>query len=467
MQCVIDFNLGLNYLFIEKWNTGLKYLWKSCKNAPLHKRFDIQQMAYINLGDYYLNQKNYDSAFIYYQKVGKHPEVVNSWQKTQLYRGLAQYYLTQNNITEAEKFANDALKLAKKSNSKWEISSNLSTLAEIAYKKELFEEAFLLKKQEKAYNDTLSSEKTINKIKYIIHKKKEAEFHELTHKSEEAESNLTSAIWAVAITLLFLIASLLLLSLISKRLKTKNISNKFLDEKNNDLEENLATKTKILSIISHDMKSPLAAIKQILTMYNNQMLTREEQDSLLKKLLIQVESTIEMLNNLVFWAKKQAQGIKINKVAICPIRAIREIIHYNKIVLELKNIDVHLMSEGFEKTKVIIDPDQFQIICQNLLGNSIKYSHNSNEIHIRFLETEKMLRIHFIDFGMGMEAAKIEEILSKSTNIKSKTGTNEEKGSGLGLILVQSLLELNDGYLEIKSEVNKGSEIIINLVKAI
>jgi len=467
MQCVIDFNLGLNYLFLEKWDTGLKYLWKSSKKAPLHNRFDIQQMAYINLGDYYLKLKNYDSAYIYYQKVDKHPETVNSWQKTQLYRGLAQYYLTQNDINEAENFANEALKLAKKSNSKWEISSNLSTLAEIAYKKELFEEAFLLKKQETAYNDTLSSEKTINKIKYIIHKEKEAELHELSHKHEEAESNLASAIWAIAITLFLLVASLLLLSLFSKRLKTKNISNKFLDEKNNDLKESLATKTKILSIISHDMKSPLAAIKQILMMYNDGMLEREEQDMLLKKLLIQVETTIEMLNNLVFWAKKQANGIKMNKIAINPLDTIKSTISYNKIVLELKEIQITLDSDGFEKTKTIIDPDQFQIICQNILGNSIKYSHNGGKIDISFSEQNKMIHIHFIDYGIGMDHLKIEEIQKKGIEIKSQSGTNDEKGSGLGLVLVQSLLELNEGYLTIKSKPNQGSEFIVSLKKAI
>uniref|UniRef100_UPI00404A6F91 tetratricopeptide repeat-containing sensor histidine kinase n=2 Tax=Flavobacterium sp. TaxID=239 RepID=UPI00404A6F91 len=467
IQTVIDFNMGLNYFDLEEYDLAIEKLWKSSKSAPIHGRYDIEQMAFINLGDYYLKIKKYDSAIIYYQKVQNHSQEVNIWQKTYLKRGLAKYYLAQKNLELAEKFASESLEHAKNIDSKWEISRNLNTLSEIAFKKNLFKDAYLLKQEQQVYNDSINFESRINKIKYLIFKKKETELHELAHQHENTKSDLTTAIWVLIITIFLFALSLILLFLFSKRLKKKKKSNKELDAKNNGLEENLATKTKILSIISHDMKSPLAAIKQVLMMYNNELLTREEQDSLLKKLLIQVESTIEMLNNLVFWAKKQAQGIKVNKVAINAYKSVNEIINHNKVILELKNIDVHLVAEDFKHIKVIIDPDQFQIICQNLLGNSIKYSHNSNEIHIRFSENDKMLKIHFIDFGLGMDAAKIEEILSKSTNIKSKTGTNEEKGSGLGLILVQSLLELNDGFLEIKSEVNKGSEIIINLVKAI
>jgi signal transduction histidine kinase len=439
----------------------------------LKNRRDIAQMSLINIGDIYLHQKNYDSAFYYYKKVETF-ETIDSWQKTQLKRSLAKYQLALHNLDEAEKLGLEALILAEKIESKWEISENLHTLSEVAFEKKLFEKAYLLKQREQKYEDSINVENRVRKIKYLLFQKKEQENHQLSETNKAIQTNLSRAIIVLIIIVLLFVFSLSLLLLYRKNLKNKIKFNNELNEKNerissqnSNLEETLATKTKILSIISHDMKSPLAAIKQVLMMYNDSLLTREEQDSLLKKLLIQVESSIEMLNNLVFWPKKQAQGIKVNKVAISPIGAIKEIIQYNKIILELKSIDVNLSTNGFERTKAIIDPDQFQIICQNLLGNSIKYSYNGSEILIQFTETEKMLCIHFKDYGLGMDAEKIAEILSKNTKIKSRIGTNDEKGSGLGLILVQSLLELNDGFLEIKSEPNQGSELIVNVVKAI
>jgi signal transduction histidine kinase len=473
-MCVINFNVGLNYYYLEDYDNALKYIKKSFDQAKANERFDIEMMAYINLANYHLTFKNNDSALIYLNKVENHPSEPNLWNKTYLKKGMAKYYLAENNLTMAEEEALASMEIAKKLNLKWEIKENLETLSQIAFLKNDFKNAFLFKQQQQIYNDSINSENRIRKIKYLLYQKKDKENQRLTFDNKTIKSSLITAKTIVIISFVICIISVILLLLYRKNLKSKtkfneelNNKNKEIISQNSDLEEMISTKTKILSIISHDMKSPLAAIKQVLMMYNDKMLTKEEQDELLKKLLIQVESTIEMLTNLVFWAKKQANGIKVNKVALNPLNSLKNIIKQNKVILDLKEIDIYLKSDGFENTKIIIDPDQFRIICQNIIANSIKYSFNNSKINILFSENNKNLKIHFIDEGVGMTKEKIKEITNKNSNLKSQLGTNDEKGSGLGLVLAQSLLELNNGHLEISSELNKGSEFIIHLNKTI
>lgn len=473
-QCVINFNVGLNYYYLEDYDNSLKYIRKSIDQAKTNERFDIEMMAYINLANYHLTFKNNDSALVYLQKVENHPSEPNLWNKTYLKKGMAKYYLAENNLMMAEKEAMASMDIAKKLNLKWEIEENLETLSQIAFLKNDFKNAFLFKQQQQIYNDSINSENRVRKIKYLLYQKKDNENKRLALDNKTIKSSLITAKTIVIVSFVICIISVILLLLYRKNLKSKtkfneelNNKNKEIISQNTDLEEMISTKTKILSIISHDMKSPLAAIKQVLMMYNDKMLTKEEQDELLKKLLIQVESTIEMLTNLVFWAKKQANGIKVNKVALNPLNSLKNIIKQNKVILDLKEIDIYLQSDGFENTKIIIDPDQFRIICQNIIGNSIKYSFNNSKINIFFSESGNNLKIHFIDEGVGMTKEKINEIIAKKSNLKSQLGTNEEKGSGLGLVLTQSLLELNNGHLEISSELNKGSEFIIHLNKTI
>ena len=471
-KCIIDYNIGLNQYNINEIELALKNFWRASKSAKIYKKYDLEIMTYLKLSEHYLDIENQDSCFYYLQKVKNHSYKFNSWVRVYLQKGLSKYYLSKGDLKIANELATNALNLSHQIGSKWDIADNLKTLAEIAFQKNDFKNAYLLKKQQEIYNDSINSENRIRKIKYLIYQKKEAENQLLSKTNKNIMSRLSTAKIIIIVVFLIFLLSLTLLLLYRRNLKNKTKFNEELNQKNkkivlqnSDLKEINNTKTKILSIVSHDMKSPLATIKQVLVMYNEGMLSKEEQDLLLKKLLIQVESSIEMLNNLVFWAKKQAQGIKVNKIAIIPFEILKNIFHHNKVVLELKNIEILFISEGFEKTKAIIDPDQFQIICQNILGNCIKFSHNSSQIIIKFSETENHLKIHFIDSGIGMSKDKINEILNKNIQLKSESGTNDEKGSGLGLVLVQSLLELNDGLLEIQSQPNEGSEFVVYLSK--
>ncbi len=471
-KCVIDYNIGLNQYQINEIEPALKNFWRASKSAKIYKKYDIEIMTYLKLSEHYLGIDNQDSCFYYLQKVKNHSYKFNSWVHVYLQKGLSKYYLSKGDVKIANELATNALNLAHQIGSKWDIADNLGTLSEIAFQKNDFKNAYLLKKQQEIYNDSINSENKIRQIKYLIYQKKEAENQLLSKTNQTIINRLSTAKTIILVVFILCLSFLVLLFIYRKNLKKKTRFTVELSQKNekivlqnSDLEEINNTKTKILSIVSHDMKSPLATIKQVLVMYNEGMLSKEEQDLLLKKLLIQVESSIEMLNNLVFWAKKQAQGIKVNKIAIIPFEILKNIFHHNKVVLELKNIEILFISEGFEKTKAVIDPDQFQIICQNILGNCIKFSHNSSQIIIKFSEDENYLKIHFIDSGIGMTEDKINEILNKNIQLKSESGTNDEKGSGLGLVLVQSLLELNDGLLEIQSQPNEGSEFVVYLSK--
>lgn len=468
MNAANFFNLGIAHLETNQLDSSSYYFNKSYKLSLEYKRTKTEHMVLNRFADLKLIQKDYDSAWFYINKLKFHQEPINSWEQTFLNRNLARYYIVKNDFDKAEIHAENALKLAIQIPSKWEIFKSYDILSKAQKSRGNYKKAFEFLELHNQYKDSVMDENNIRKIKYLQLQKKENENELLKMENSIYEKQLrnskTITYLSVTVSFLFLIAMYFMFnyartkSSLSKKLK---LSNENIATQNQSLEDLNELKTRLLSILSHDVKSPLASIDQVLSLFHEKVLDRQERDELLSKLHPQVKETVDMVNNMVYWAQNQIEGTYQQKELIDIQDVLKTVIQSLYLKSELKNISIQFIENKLPK--VFADQSHLQIIFQNILNNAIKFSNPNQKIKIFTELTKQEIRVHFKDFGRGLAPNEIETLLNSYTPTPSKLGTYNETGTGLGMTLVKQLLKKESGTLEIKSKPDKGTDFIVCL----
>jgi signal transduction histidine kinase len=454
------FNLGILQMDAKQYDSAQYYFRKSYQLSLKSERIDTEQMLLNRFGQLKLETNEIDSAFYYYKKLFNHKSPVSNWEKTAGHRGLAEYYLKKGNLFEAEKNAKIALGLALQIPSKWEVYKCYEILAEISVQNNNPLKAYEYLKLHNIYKDSVVNENTIRKIKYLQLQEKENENQRLALEKEQIESELKNYRFLLIFIVFVSIVLSLVVYLYKKQIRLKNQHAKELESinqtiaiKNQKLTEINQTKSILLNVLSHDLKSPLAGIDQVLTMSQHDFFSEEEKKNLLVKLQSQVKETINMLNNMIHWAQSQKEGFVTNPSIINPETIIKNVINNLKLNAELKNIEIKLVIG--HPIEITFDPTHFQIIMQNLLNNAIKFSYSNSPIHVEISSVAHYYHIHVKDQGIGLSIQQMEKILSEKYQIDNIQYADADKSTGIGLTLVKSLLQLNRGKLEISSVPNK------------
>lgn len=231
--------------------------------------------------------------------------------------------------------------------------------------------------------------------------------------------------------------------------------------------ENLAKANQALNqlftIISHDLRGPLNTIKGFVNLIKNEFIKPEEMKDFSNKLLDSVTHTSGLLENLLYWSKTQLHGIKANR----RIFDIGEIIVESIDVLEpqarLKNI--HVKKELSAPLSVYADRDMIYTVIRNLISNAVKFCDSNDTIIIFSQRSENHVTVTVKDSGSGMSHDILNNIFDPSS-FYSSTGTQNEKGTGLGLKLCQELIKMNEGSIWAESEIDKGSVFSFTVPKA-
>lgn len=228
------------------------------------------------------------------------------------------------------------------------------------------------------------------------------------------------------------------------------------------LETTISAKDKIFSILAHDLRTPFNSIIGFAEILSNGNDTIGEQDRLTYINIIRESalSTNKLLDNLLEWSRLQLDNYIIQKEFIKPKIVINDCIELYRATAENKQITLqNLVSE---EISVFVDWNSIFTILRNLLNNALKYTPVGG--CITFSSTKKLnfveLSIH--DTGVGIPPDLIDKLLLVGENT-STPGTNMEKGTGLGLILCKDLLDKNNGYIRIESELGKGSTFTLGL----
>lgn len=219
-------------------------------------------------------------------------------------------------------------------------------------------------------------------------------------------------------------------------------------------------KEKIFSIIAHDVKSPIAAIRGSLDLLNSDAISKDDFIELSKVMSVRIKQLKDNLDILLEWSKSQMQGIEIKPemVKIQPI--IISTINLLLQSIELKKIKIHLKID--EHLKVFADPNHISLILRNLITNAIKYSHKESEIFIKAEKSNNYISVTVQDYGIGIDEETLSSLFN-TVKINPQYGTLNERGTGLGLLLCKEFVEKNNGYITVQSEKGKGSAFTFNL----
>lgn len=222
-------------------------------------------------------------------------------------------------------------------------------------------------------------------------------------------------------------------------------------------------KTKLFSVISHDLRGPISNLQALLDMFTQKLMTADEFITMSGKLKENLNLTQRALEDLLSWSLSQMGGIKTERKRIEITESLKEAARLMEEAALRKNIQ--LIKEFASPMSVWADANQLQVILRNLIHNAIKFSSFNSQIDITAVRDNMFCQISIKDYGIGMSEEEIETLLGSNTYF-SKTGTEQEKGTGLGLMLCKEFINRNGGEISIKSTLGQGTEVSFTLVLA-
>jgi signal transduction histidine kinase/Flp pilus assembly protein TadD len=213
------------------------------------------------------------------------------------------------------------------------------------------------------------------------------------------------------------------------------------------------TKNRLFAIVSHDLRSPINSLLGLFSLFDNNNLSNEEFLHLTRRLKTNVETMSFTLNNLLYWAKSQLEGIetipkKHNLATLCNENIV---LHESQAVQKQINIKHQVPSDLFFWG----DLEQINLVLRNLLVNAIKFSPIGGEIQLHACTDGQFLLVSVKDKGVGLSLQQQEALFTQA--LASTPGTAREKGTGLGLMLCKEFVENNGGRIWAESQMGQGS----------
>lgn len=471
------FNIGLAYFENDQLDSAVHYLSFS---KDLSLKIDDQNMlamANNRLGDYYLKLGQVQKAMSLYFSVINNRAYQSDWENTFAYAGLAECYNKKGEYQKAITYGLKAQALAKKTNTKWDFQRSAKVLHESYLALGDYKQAYDYLLIDKAYSDSLFNEKKEKEINALSLVQKQSENEILIKKNQLAyEKNrvIGIVIFVVVLIALFLVVLVLIISRNSRKKHILNgmlqkttediaMQKDLIEEQNAKLYQLNKTKDQLFSIIGHDLRSPMAAILGALQLLKDEDLEPDEVRPFFRRFYEQVASTNLMLENLLLWANSQRLGITARRDRIYLYPVFRELLGVFDHAIYEKEITVeHAYAEN---DPVCADPNHVRIIFQNILVNAIKFTRRNGTIAITYDETDEKVRVFVKDNGIGMSAEKAGRIFKEEGKGISSYGTMNEKGIGIGLVLVRNFVDQNHADIRIKSEENTGTEVVIEFLK--
>ena len=224
-----------------------------------------------------------------------------------------------------------------------------------------------------------------------------------------------------------------------------------------ELRKTIMGRDKLYSVIAHDLRSPMGSIKMVLNMLILSLPPSQIGEEMYQMLSMANQSTEDvfaLLDNLLKWTKSQIGKLNVVYQDFNIVENIASVIEIFNLVAGIKNIKLRYL--GDDKIEVHADIDMMKTIMRNLLSNAIKFSYNDSEIVVGARIVDDSVVVSVRDSGKGMSEEDQRKLLNTETHF-SKYGTNNEEGSGLGLLLCLDFAVKNGGRLWFESEEGKGS----------
>ncbi|WP_077400697.1 tetratricopeptide repeat protein [Cellulophaga omnivescoria] len=436
--------IGKIYTLKKNQDSSL-YYYKSSKKIALEFSYKQEELeASLSLGQYFQkNQKFKEARTAYIGILKNDSSIVNNKILKNTYFNLSQIEKQSNNRSKAFQYLEEYFKYDKILRNQHFVS--LNEQKEVQQK--------LLKKEYE-----LEKLHSINNITAL----------QLKNKSQQLKSLVISSILVLCITIL-----LLTLYLQKRRAETRlAIQHKKLINSNKEIKENRSElirinqiKDQLLSIVAHDVKSPITNLKNLLFILRNNFdsLSNKEIKSNLSIIESNSNNLLHNLNNILNWIITQTSGTHIKLSTFSLNKLIKSNLKLIESTIYVKDLIIHFHPDK-SNNKIKSDKNIVDLALRNLLSNAVKFSHKNEKIIIEIKRiSEHLIEIHVTDFGIGLHKDAENIWLKKLENIPNSKGTNNEKGYGIGLSLCQKMLSKVNSRILYKKNEPVGSIFIIQL----
>jgi len=225
------------------------------------------------------------------------------------------------------------------------------------------------------------------------------------------------------------------------------------------LESSLRFKNRVLSVIAHDLKNPIANVAQ----FSNLLVSKPElatKKQVMNSLHESSEAAVTILDNLLYWGRNESESLSIVPAPV----EMEELVHEVEALYQhmAQQKEIAFTTEVEPGIISYADPILANIILRNLVANAIKFTRQGGSVQVRAWQELDIIYCSVVDTGVGLKTEFLEQF-KKEGYLGSSAGTDQEIGTGLGLQLVKDLLEKNRGSLEITSTVGKGSTFSFTL----
>ncbi|WP_276360393.1 ATP-binding protein [Daejeonella sp. H1SJ63] len=479
IQAAVYLNLGIAYAEIKQHAIALKYLEIGLDHSKKHKLHTYAVMILNRLAENYYKIKQFEKAIEYYQYVLSYQDFRSDWEHSFAYSGIARIELERGNSAVSIGHAKKALHYAKLVNAKYDISRSLQILYAAYAEAGDYKNAFESLELEKLYRDSLFNEAKEKEINRLNLEQKIAENRKLLKLIDQNKEQIRINELIIRIVAGLAVFLLILTILVFRYYRQKSKLNMILVEKSEQMEiqnelirdQNMQlghlnkTKDQLFSIIGHDLRSPFGNMLQLMDLMRSGIISEEELRGFLDDFYEKVSDMSYMLDNLVSWAGSQQQGIKPRPVNIILYDQVEPLLKMFKSQIKEKRIK--LIHTGIADTHVYGDPDHVLIIIRNLLVNAIKFTPAGGSISISYSSGAGSLSIHIKDSGVGMSSEKIRWLFKAAGKEISTHGTDNEKGTGIGLLLVKQFADENGIGIEVCSEEQKGTEFVLHFKRTV
>lgn len=466
-------NIGKSYLEIGLLDSAILYLNKAVTFIDDQHEW-MKPIVLFNIAETYFRLNKIDTSRIILENqllISLHFKDQRSICRS--HQLMAEIELVFNNPELAQKHINIAKPIAEKSRVKELIYICYYTHAKVLEALGNYKEALEANALAQTYEDSVIRQSVKNELAYYNFRNVNKEIESLRQESEinklRAESQLL-ATWALG-AILVLIVIVLGVSFLGFRnikirnnqLKDKNSQIAYqkaeLERQSDELQKLNHSKDRIISIITHDFRSPLASLHSLMTMLNKDLISEEQFKALIPEVNKSLVSTSLLLESLLIWAKEQINTHVLRTTQINFGKALQDVLLILDDQLNEKEITI---KKNLDKDcMVLADLSVLQIILRNILSNAIKFSHANGVIEISAHNKRDRLIITIEDFGIGMKPKTREELFSKE--IKPSTGTSGERGSGIGLLICKEFIEKSNGTISVDSTEAVGTAFTISL----
>lgn len=252
--------------------------------------------------------------------------------------------------------------------------------------------------------------------------------------------------------------------MISKQNVRLDDQTKALIENQRLLKKSNADKDKLLTLISHYLRSPVAQVKSIAELVLKGALEGEELKAFFERINESTDKSLANLTEVLVWARSQMDKGMSSSLDIVDVKSSLESA-YQIVSSDYEAKDVKFQCKCPDPwPKVYCDESHLGIILRNLLSNAVKFSHRGSEVHVRIRMDDAWVHFMVEDRGVGMSEEVRQKIFEHGERVTA-AGTENEAGTGTGLQLVHEFTQANGGMLEIKSEVGVGTSIGVSFRK--